>query len=189
MLKILFSSLIEKPKNMCFDGEDNDEKILYVFRRSLVTNFDWLLIAVVLVFAPTLITWLIQESAPELYGALPAELKLIMSLFWGLFIIGYLLVNFLNWFFNVYIVSSKRIVDMDFIGLLHKNISEAPLASVEDVTSQVSGTLRVIFNYGTVFIQTAAEAREFEFTDVAKPAKVRDILSDIVTDVRSGNQQ
>lgn len=77
-------------------------------------------------------------------------------------------------------------MDLDFVGLLHKNISETSLHNIEDVTSTVSGALRITFNYGSVFIQTAGETREFEFTDVANPSKVRDILSDIVVKIKKG---
>jgi len=76
---------------------------------------------------------------------------------------------------------------MDFHGLLSKNISEAPLKNVEDVTSNVTGALRVIFNYGHVYIQTSAEKREFDFEDVANPSKVRDLVSDLAMEVRRGH--
>lgn len=100
---------------------------------------------------------------------------------------GFILQNFLNWFFNVYIITNKKIVDVDFHGILYKNISEAPLRNVEDVTSNVSGALEVIFNYGSVYVQTAGERREFEFENVSHPAKIRDIISDLVAKKKFGH--
>jgi len=118
---------------------------------------------------------------------LSSKLAFILNLFWYLLTFGFVFQNFLNWFFNVYIITNKKIVDMDFHGLLSKNVSEAPLRNVEDVTSNVTGTLRVIFNYGHVYIQTSAEKREFDFEDVANPTKVRDLISDLATEVRHGH--
>jgi hypothetical protein len=92
--------------------------------------------------------------------------------------------RFLNWFFNIHIITNKRVVDMDFDHLLHRNISEAPLRNIEDITYSVSGAIQTVFNFGTVTVQTAAEQRELEFNRVAEPAKIQDLLSDLVSSVR-----
>lgn len=185
MLKTLFCALLESPKNIAFDGEDNDEKILYVFRRSMITNIDWMIVTFFLLFTPTVASIIFSFASPETQNLIPTRLTFVLNFFWYLFTLGYAFQNFINWFFNVYIITNKRIFDLDFVGFLYKNISEAPLSNIEDVTSTVSGTLRIIFNYGTVNIQTAAEQREFDFTDVPRPSMVRDIISDIIADLNS----
>jgi hypothetical protein len=92
--------------------------------------------------------------------------------------------RFLNWFFNIHIITNKRVMDMDFDHLLHRNISEAPLRNIEDITYTISGAIETVFNFGTVSIQTAAEKRELEFYQVADPAKIQDLLSDMVSNAR-----
>lgn len=183
MLKTLFCSCVKDPISMAFDGEDADEKILYVFRKSFITNLDWMFVAFLLLITPNGVNSIWAFATAGTHQYIPLKLALVLELFWYLFTFGYIFVNFINWFFNVYIISNKRIFDLDFVGFLYRNISEAPLTSIEDVTSNIKGTLRVVFNYGSVFIQTAAEKREFEFIDVAKPANVRDIISDIVANL------
>jgi hypothetical protein len=91
------------------------------------------------------------------------------------------------WYFNVYIISDKKIVDIDFRGFLYKNISEAPIKNIEDVTSNVSGLFGTTFNFGYVDIQTSAEKREFEFENVSNPSKIRDLIADLVEEVKNGN--
>ncbi len=76
---------------------------------------------------------------------------------------------------------------MDFHGMLSKNISEASLKNVEDVTSNVTGTLRIAFNFGHVYIQTSAKQREFDFVDVSNPSKVRDIVADLAMEIKNGS--
>ena len=56
--------------------------------------------------------------------------------------------------------------------------------NIEDVTSNVAGALGVTFNIGALYIQTAAEKREFEFGGVDDPSRIRDILSDLVAKVK-----
>lgn len=169
---------------MCFAGEDDDETIIYVFRRSFITNFDWMLVAVFLLFTPAIVGAIIEYGVQDPSKIVTPELAFVLSSFLYLFTFLYAFLNFVNWFFNIYIITNKRIFDLDFVGFLYKNTSEAPLTSIEDVTSTVSGTLRFLFNYGSVYVQTAAERREFEFHDVSDPAKVRDLISDIVSNLR-----
>jgi membrane protein YdbS with pleckstrin-like domain len=182
----IFGSFVARPTNTRYDGEDSDETILYILRRSAITNLKWMLFAGILLVLPIIINSTFLTTT-DLTDILPPKIIFLANLLWYLITFGYIFQSFVNWFFNVYIISNKKIVDMDFHGLLYKNISETPLRNVEDVTSTVSGTLQVIFNYGTVVIQTSAEKREFEFEYVSNPAKIRDLISDLVMEVKNGN--
>jgi hypothetical protein len=176
---MVLSSCVKDPNKTAYDGMDRDEKVLYVFRRSLITNIPWVSFTLVLVFFP-FFAW------PYVSGflTLPINFEMVITLFWYLFVFGYAFHNFTLWFFNVYIVSSKKIIDIDFHGLLYKDISEATLDNIEDVTSVVKGTFGTIFNIGAVYVQTAGESREFEFTGVDRPAKIRDLIADLKADYR-----
>jgi membrane protein YdbS with pleckstrin-like domain len=184
MFKELLFSRIKNPANMTFEGEDRDEEIYYLFRKSVITNLPWVFIALFLIITPLIANSIVLFVNPQALEAIPAGRLTVFSFFWYLFTIGYIFQSFLHWYFNVYIITNKRIFDLDFVGLIYVNVSEAHLETIQDVTSTVNGSLRVIFNIGTVTIQTAAEQREFEFLDVSQPAKVRDIISDIVTEIR-----
>lgn len=102
--------------------------------------------------------------------------------FWYVFIFGYFLREFLDWYFEVLLITSKKIVDIDRGAT---NISETPLTNVQDVTSETPSMIGQIFNIGSIKIQTAAESKEFEFNLMDDPSKVRDFLSDIVA--KKGN--
>lgn len=99
-------------------------------------------------------------------------------------IINYLLVliiafeGFLHWYFNVYIVTDKNIVDVDFHSILFKNIDVAPLRNIEDTSSQMGGILNSFFHYGDVFIQTAGNARNIDLESVPRPHHVADFILD-----------
>jgi hypothetical protein len=186
-MSILLSSFIEKPKKTSFDGEDHDEHIKYVLRRSFITNLDWMATATIMIFIPLILDIVYANAAANNFPTLSTGTAFVLNIFWYLLTFGFIFQNFLNWYFNVYIITNKKIVDVDFHGILSKNISEAALRNVEDVTSNVTGTLRIVFNYGHVFIQTSAEKREFDFEDVANPSKVRDLIADLAMEVKNGN--
>ncbi len=184
MLDILTNSVLEKPDKTYFEGEDGDEEILYVFRKALITNVGWIVSSIGLLLAPLFFNAFIASFNNSYPNLLSLVLVFIVNAFWYIFTFGYMFERFLNWFFNVYIVTNKRVVDMDFDHLLHRNISEAPLRNIEDITYTVSGALETLFNFGNVSIQTAAERREIEFYSVSDPGKLQDILSDLVSEVK-----
>ena len=180
----LLSSSEKEPKSCKFYGMDKDEEILLLLRRDLITNLGWVLLTIILVLTPFVANIVFLALGTNPLSQLPSGLLIVLGLFWYLFTFGYAFVNFLNWFFNVHIVSNKRVVDMDFSGVLYRNISDAPLRSIEDVTHTISGAAEILFNYGNVYIQTAAEQRELTFSGIPDPAQVQDFISDIVADLR-----
>ena len=99
-------------------------------------------------------------------------------LVWYLFTFSYLLVSFLLWYFTVSIVTNERIIDIDFINILHKEFSATTLSKVEDVTMKTGGFIRALFDYGDVFIQTAGTNANFEFLAAPHPEKVVRIIND-----------
>ncbi len=87
-----------------------------------------------------------------------------------------LFIIFVLHYLNIHIVSEDRIVDIDQTGLLYREVSELNIETIEDVSSQKKGLLGNIFNYGTVYVQTAGAVERFEFDNVASPDKISTII-------------
>ncbi|HEX8924018.1 MAG TPA: PH domain-containing protein, partial [Patescibacteria group bacterium] len=105
--------------------------------------------------------------------------RFIATLFWYLVTFAYAFEKLLGWYFNVYIVTTDRVVDIDFNNLLDKKFSEADLAVIQDVSSHVAGVSQTVFNYGTILIQTAAEIPEISFEKVPNPEKIVKVLQEL----------
>ena len=172
----MFPSYVENPENCRFEGQDADEKILLLLRAHPILNLKWIIPAILLFFAPFFVSKLLSIinfnlSFPEAFGVV-------------FLIINYLLIltivfeGFLHWYFNVYIVTQKNIVDVDFHSILFKNIDVAPLRNIEDASSSMGGILSSIFHYGNVFIQTAGNTKNIDFLDIPKPHFVSDFILD-----------
>ena len=76
-------------------------------------------------------------------------------------------------------MTNERVVDVDFYNLIDKRVSEASLSKIQDVSYTTAGVFGTLFNYGDVFIQTAAEVSEFKFDLVPFPEKVVQVLGDL----------
>jgi len=161
------------PDNVDFETRDRQEKIVLFLRKHPITNLRWILIASLLVLAPLLM------SLFPILDFLPSNFQFIAVLGWFLMITAYILENFLSWYFNVYLVTDERIVDIDFHNLIYKEVSDANIDKIQDVTYKMGGVARTFFNYGDVEIQTASEVPNFEFAAVPNPDRVAKILQDL----------
>ncbi|MBT6401167.1 hypothetical protein HN803_05825 [candidate division WWE3 bacterium] len=188
-MKILYCSYLEDPEHASFEGEDKDEKIILTVRKHHITNTKWMMMAVVMFYLPTLVRTLLVLNGITFYADLPASYKFISFAFWYVLTFGYIFTSYLTWFYNVHLVTNKRIIDIDFQGLIHRRFSEAFLFNVEDLTHQISGALQILFHYGSVHIQTAGELRELEFEKIPQPAKVQDIISDLASITKGGGRK
>jgi len=167
------SAFVARPKKTNFETQYDGEEVILLLRRHLITNLSWLLLAVLLVFAPILVI-----NFPFI-NFLPSRFQFIFLLMWYLFVFAYTLESFLSWYFNVYIITDERVVDVDFYNLAYKEISDAEIENIEDVTLVMGGATQTIFNFGNVRIQTAGQVPEFCFELVPQPAKIVDVLKQL----------
>ena len=161
------------PKSVHFETQEEAERVVLLLRRHPITNVGWILITILMLFAPAVL------SSFPILDFLPGNYRLVSVLGWYLITTAYVLENFLTWFFNVNIVTDERIIDIDFYNLIYKEVSDANIDKIQDVTYKMGGVVRTIFNYGDVIIQTASELPNFDFLAVPKPDRVAKILQDL----------
>jgi hypothetical protein len=169
-----FHAFAPKPESIFFDSQHSEEKVILLLRQHPMTQVKWACLALFMCLVPFLV------------GSLPF-VSLVSGRFvtaalvgWYSLVFSFILESFLMWFFNVYIVTDERVIDVDFISLVYKNISSAKIENIEDITAQTGGALRSVFDYGTVKIQTAGTQEEFEFEDVPYPNKVTALLNELL---------
>ena len=105
----------------------------------------------------------------------------MINLFGTVFIGSYIWVSFINWYFNVGFVTNRRVVDVDFYNLLYKELTEARMERIEDVTIKGGGYFESIFDYGTIFVQTAGTEANVEFKDVPHPAIAVKVINQLIS--------
>lgn len=184
----LLGHFIKEPRGVSFDGQDAEEKILLFLHQHIITNLKWIIITGLLIEAVPIFNAFLALGDTSVSQLMPSNYYFVLRFLLALFTFGYFFENFLSWYFNSYIVTNKRVVDIDFYGITHRRFSEAPLRNIEDVTNDISGFSQIVFHYGDVSIQTAAEAREISFENVPNPDRVQDILSDLISGIKGGSE-
>lgn len=169
------SSFAPSPVGVRFETQELEEKIILLLRRHWITNLPWFISAIILVFAPLSLRYF------PLLTFLPARFQIMAIVLWYLLVTAFVLEQFLTWFFNVYIITDERIVDIDFYNLLYKEVSDAKIDRIQDVTYKMGGVVRALFNFGDIFIQTAGTEPNFEFRAVPRPDRVVRALEELRT--------
>ena len=164
------SSFLVKPKVFKFTEQDDQEEIILVMRPHWFTNVSWVITTIFMLMVPTLARFL------PVWNGVPLRYQMLGILFWYMVTLAFALEKFLSWYFDVFIITDERVIDIEFNNLLDKKFSEAKISMIQDVTSMVAGVSQTMLNYGDVRIQTAAEIPEICFEKVPNPDKVIKVL-------------
>ncbi len=103
-----------------------------------------------------------------------------------LFCIGFSTVAWLDFYFDIHIVTDRRVVDVNQNRLFNRNVSELSLEDIEDVSVNLVGVFQTFFNYGNIEIQTAGTRANFNFQDIANPREVASVVSDLADQAKKG---
>lgn len=173
-----FASFMFMPDGVSFENQEPDETIILFLRKHFITNLPWIFMSLILFIIPlTVFPFLIINNLLTLF---PVSFFNLITPVWYLFSFSYFLVNFLTWYFTISIVTTERILDIDFINVLHKKVAETRLSKVEDVTQKSGGFFEAFFDYGNVYVQTAGTESNFLFDEVPRPQQVVRIVNQLL---------
>jgi membrane protein implicated in regulation of membrane protease activity len=184
--KQIFSSYLFLPESVRFETQEPGESIILLLRRHWITNIHWLIVSFMLIIIPLFLFPAVFYS-----GIVPAQkaisLLIFSMFFWYLLAFSYAFINFLVWYFTVSIVSSSRIIDIDFANILNKKFAGTRISKVEDVTMRAGGFISSIFDFGKVEVQTAAKEAQFIFDDIPHPEEVVRVINQLMGKTEEDN--
>lgn len=162
-----------------FTGQKEGEQILLIVRRhwfNIFQNLFAVLIMVLLLFVSYFyLPFLFPIFQSDAYNSLFMFLEnLFAMIVWILFFLVWI-----DYYFDVWIVTNKRVVNVEQKGLFSREVSELEFEKIQDVTTEVLGIIPTFLNYGNVCIQTAGEKEHFTFADVADPYRIKDLIMNL----------
>ncbi|MBU0531152.1 PH domain-containing protein [Patescibacteria group bacterium] len=83
------------------------------------------------------------------------------------------------WQRTIFVVTDRRLVDIEQRGLFDRTISELFYSHIDDVTWRKKGVVATLLGYGTVLIRTAGSAADIEVLRVRQPARLHDLINEI----------
>jgi len=156
-----------------FDTQADGEKIFLILRSHPFTQIGWMITTILFVILLIFLNIFFKNFFN------PGQ-TFLLNLLLTVFIFSYVWFNILNWYFNVGIVTNKRVIDIDFYAVLYKEITNAQLDKIEDTTVKSGGFLESFFDYGSIFVQTAGTEENIEFIDVPHPSDAVQIINKLL---------
>ena len=159
---------IPKDDQKQFDGQRDDEELLFVFRRHIIAMRKgfYLLLGPMAVGALPFLIW--QSNLDLLW------------VFLGSFVLGLILFfyHFLMWFYTYYIVTNQRIRQITQHGFFGKDVIELRLSKIQNISYNVPGFSGEMFKFGTIVIQTFVG--DLVIKNVEHPDEIYNKLQDAV---------
>ena len=86
---------------------------------------------------------------------------------------------------NAVIITNRRIITNEQHAFFSKEMSELRGHRIQDVTIHVTGILETFFGFGDIVVQTAASEKEFNFSKIPNPEKVKDVIMHMAGSIQS----
>jgi hypothetical protein len=172
-----------------FSGQKPDEQILLIVRRHwfdilqqffLIFFMLFFLLGSIL-YLPLLFPNLNSQPLETLFSFLENSFAMLI------WIIGFFI--WIDYYFDVWIITDKRVVNIEQKALFSRVVSELEHIRIQDITTEVSGLIPTFLNFGDVYIQTAAEKERFIFRQVPDPYRIKDLLMNLQKKRLRGNNE
>ncbi len=115
-------------------------------------------------------------------GLLPlnSTQRLFLLLAWYSLVFAYAIGKFFFWFFNIGVLTTKRIIDIDAVNLMNSHTTITTLDKVEEVDKHSLGIWGALFDYADIHIETAGNMPNIEFLKTPQPNEMVNIINTLV---------
>ena len=168
----MFRTFLVRP-DVQFTTQHEDEEVVLVVRRHILTQLPWVFNAAVFIVLAMVANLLLPQ-------AIDSRHIFVFNLFAAFFIFSYVWVNFLLWYFTVGMITTERVIDLDFLNILYKEFSATTIVQVSDITTMVGGFFGSIFRFGDVLVKTEGFQQNIEFDDIPNPSEVVKIINSLM---------
>jgi len=167
-----------------------DEKLIQVVRKDFFILLKKVMLSLLLVVLYLGLMFFFFNANPNILNhQIYYPLVVLATSGYALFVTLFFFVSFIDYYLDVCVITSERIIDIRQDGLFARTISELKIDKIQDVTSSVVGVIPTILRYGKVEVQTAGEKSQFIFEDISGPESVRDTIIKLVEEKRCAHKE
>lgn len=156
-----------------FEGKLEDETVHYVFDKHWIADVPSILMFFLLYVVPllSLIAGSFSFPSPAVFSAV-----WISACFYFVFFGLFMLTHWFNDFFDFFVLTDKRLIDITQLRFLVRKTTVAELSTIQHATFKQRGLLDTILNIGQVEVLTAGSNPDLVMEEVEDPAEVMDLI-------------
>lgn len=163
--------------------QEGEELVLFLRRHGIILVSHFIIFTLLALVPVGLYIFLSQFYADLMTGEIYKAIQLLVVSLYYLFLILFFYNSFIDYYLDVWIVTSRRIINIEQKGLFNRMISEHELDKIQDVSAQQKGIWQTFFTYGNVNIQTAGEVPMFTFRQVDNPFEIAKTINHLLQQV------
>ncbi len=157
-----------------FRGKRPDERVFLVAKQHM-----WLLIGIPICW---LIVIAVLVVVYKFFGAsMISSISLVSCLILGGL---YTIYQMFLWNNGIYIITSQRVIKIDQLNLFSRQISETEIDRIQEISTEISGPIHTMLNFGTIHIKTASNTSRMDLDDVADPYDIQQRIAQVQRQVR-----
>jgi len=162
-------------------NRQKDEKLILFLRRHIIILVGKCLIYILLALIPVGIYFFLLNFQPQILNSLIIyPFLFLLTSAYLLYILLFLFSAFIDYYLDVWIVTSERIINIEQKGLFNREIAEHSLDKIQDVSGEQKGIFQTFFSYGSVHVQTAGEIQRFIFQQIDNPFEVIRVINNLI---------
>lgn len=151
-----------------------DERVIAVYRHYGWTYAGSIMLSFILILLPFfLLTPLVARGV---VGTIIFIVLVAIALWYGLR-------QALLWYFNVFVVTDWRVVDIEQRGYFDRVVSEVIYSHMQDVSYHIKGMVPTLLHYGTVIVKTVGNSADLELPRLKNPEQLVELLNELRAEI------
>ncbi len=152
------------------------EKILLEVRRHMFVLYTKVAFIAILFFAPMFLFGLMSAGINHYIGSGGSVITGFLYAIWVLFLWILFFYYWTDYYLDVWVITNRRIFDIEQVGVFRRDVSVTRLEKVEDVTTSVRGVFATFLHFGDLHIHTAGSEIDFSIKNAANPMFVKETI-------------
>ncbi len=156
---------------------EEGEKILLEVRRHMFILYGKVALLLIFFFVPLALSPALGVFINKLTDGTAGPIAVgFFFLLWCLFLWVLFFFYWTDYYLDVWIVTNRRIFDIEQKGVFRRDVSVTRLEQVQDVTVSVDGIFATFMHFGNIHIHTAGSEIDFTIKNAANPMHVKETI-------------
>ncbi len=156
---------------------EESEVVLKIVRRHWFIMLGEVVGVLLAIVTPLALLFFIDKYTTETIEVLTnTYLILFVYALWILVVIIQAAFAWTNYYFDMWIITSKRIIHVEQKAMFSRVMSSFRLERIQDVTVDIHGLFHTVFDFGDIQVQTAGAERKFILETAPNPNELRDFI-------------